>query len=121
MYMHAALLCVGHLQRLNLINESHCPFLLAADERMIVGDKCSDEACLPLSDAPSNTDDVRGHQRGYHPGSELPDATVAASGQEKAEGGGAKSSSGSLAAKSSGSGNKAAEVMRQEGDSNRLA
>ncbi len=85
---------------------------------MIVGDRCSDEQRLPLSDAPSNTDDVRAHQRGYHPGSELPDVTGMTGGQEGQGGGSVKGGSGS----GSGSGDiDAAEVMRQEGGSNRLA
>ncbi len=64
----------------------------------MVGEKCSDEMRLPLSDAPSNTDDVRGHQKGYHPGSELPDATGVASRQpEGAEGDRGKASGGPAA------------------------
>jgi hypothetical protein len=84
------------------------PAVLPAGERMIVGARCSADQELGLSQAGSNEDDIRRHQRGYHQGQPLPDEEAPA----PRSGAGGRGGAGA---------DEVAEVKRQEGSSARLA
>jgi hypothetical protein len=84
---------------------------------MIVGARCSADQALGISQAGSNEDDIRRHQRGYHQGQSLPDEEAPAPSSSGAGGGAAGAAGGGGGVGPT----EVQEVKRQEGSPGRMA